>query len=378
MTDPLSLALAAATAGVALAAGWAHWPRPPALDGERWFKVSLATVLRGGVEAEGGSAESWEASVRRFVPFHPAGRWPERKVANPVAARLPRALIPGERALLDALARLRTADERWTWMYDQDEVGLAARLDDPVELGPAYDPAVRLGSGASWDGLAAWGGGDPRFGALLLARWSARWILVEGRPDRLAGPSVLPALEALLGDRAIRVPWEERPIDASQAALLATLRRAAPTVDVRLVVVGEEAGVVVALRALAEAADVRDQVHAVLSVGGTVGGRPDEPGPFGERDQADWLGARFTQQGMDTEVVRLTPYLAVQWFARPALGSAGLPIAAQRFPDPQDSVGVVTVEVVDLGVLPSESDFPVAQLAKALVAVVVAWVLSRR
>src|SRR5690554_2298026 len=140
VTDPLSIAIAAAAAITAFVAGWVQWPRAPDLDGERWFKVALATLLRGEAEARGGTAEAWEAQVVRFVPYHPAGRLPERKVTNPVAARLPGAMQPGERALLEQLARRHTVQERWRWMYDEDPVSLDARLDDPVELGPAYDP----------------------------------------------------------------------------------------------------------------------------------------------------------------------------------------------------------------------------------------------
>ena len=47
MTDPLSLSLAGTAAVVAIAAGWLAVPRPPSLDAERWFKVILATLMRG-------------------------------------------------------------------------------------------------------------------------------------------------------------------------------------------------------------------------------------------------------------------------------------------------------------------------------------------
>lgn len=379
MTDPLSLTIAVSAAVVAVVAGALHWPRAPALDGERWFKVILATLLRGDVEARGGTVDDWEGAVLRFVPYHPAGRLPERKVANPAAARMPGALREGERALLDALARRSTAAERWRYLYDEDPAALDARLGDPAELGEAYDPAAHLAGGIGWDALAAWGGGDRSFLDRLQRRFPARWVLVEGRAGRQAGPGVLGDLEALVDD-SVRVPWREGPIEDAVRALLADLRAQVGARDTRLVLVAEEAGIAVALRSLAEAPDVRDQVHAVLSVGGVIGGRPGEEGPFGEAEATDWLAARFGQDALDTEVVRLTPYLSVQWLDREAevLGAGDLPLAAQRFPEPREDGTVDTIEVVDLGPLPADPQLPRDQVARALVTVVTCWVLSRR
>lgn len=379
MTDPLSITLAVSAAVVAIAAGVLHWPRPPALDGERWFKVALATLLRGEVEARGGTVDEWEAAVLRFVPYHPAGRLPERKVVNPAAARLPGALLEGERALLDALARRSTPSERWRLMYDEDPAGVDARLDDPADLGPAYDPAAALPGGDGWEALAAWGRGDPGFLERLIRRFPARWVLVDGREARRVGPGLLDALDGLLDD-TVRVPWRDLPVRDAVSALLADLRAQLSSRDARLVLAAEEAGIALVLRALAEAPDVRDQVHAVLSVGGVIGGRPGEEGPFGEAEAADWLGAHFGQEALDTEVVRLTPYLAVQWLDRqaPVPGAGDLPLAAQRFPDPREDATVDTIEVVDLGPLPVDPELPREQVAKALVTVVTCWVLSRR
>lgn len=374
MTDPLSIGIAAAASAVALVAGWLQWPRPPDLDGERWFKVTLATLLRGEVEASGGSAADWEAAVLRFVPYHPAGRLPERKVSNPVAARLPGAHLPGERALLDVLARRDSLAERWAWMYDEDPVAVDARLDDPAELGPAYDPDALVGAG--WDALAAWGAGDPAFLQALRRRYRARWVLVEGRSE----PVLIGALQDVLSEEATRIQWAGGELGEAEADLLAErLRALLPSRDARLMLVAEEAGVAWVLRALAAAADLRDQVDAVLSVGGIIGGLPGVPGPLGERDAEDWLGAHFNQAGLDTEVVRLTPYLSVQWLDRqaPVIGVGELPIAAQRFPVPPDDA-VETIEAVDLGVLPVDPELPSAQVARALVATVACWVLSRR
>ncbi|MEZ4238871.1 MAG: hypothetical protein R3F59_22505 [Myxococcota bacterium] len=270
LTDPLSLAIAGLAAGVAVAVGWLQWPRPPALDGEAWFKIALCTLIRGRLDAAGASPTQWEREVVRVVPYHPAGRLPERKLSNPVASVLPGAALPGELALIEALAQRGEPTARAAWMYDEDPVGLDARFRDPAELGAAYR-FERLGPGASWDALADWGAGATAFLEAARRAVPARWVLVAGRPDRLVGPSLLPALAAELPD-AVLVPWSDDP-----AALGAALREAAG--EARLVLVGEEAGVARLLGALADAADLRDQVVAVLSIGGVIGGRTDEEGP---------------------------------------------------------------------------------------------------
>jgi hypothetical protein len=311
--------------------------------------------------------EAWEREVVRLVPYHPAGRLPERKVSNPVAAQIPGAALPGELALVEALAKRPDAAARWAFLYDEDEAGLDARLDDPSALGEGYDWARLLGPGASWDALAAWGGGDRAFLAAVRRAVPAVWVLVDGR--RPSG--VLDALAAELGDLARRVAWD--------GDLRAALRGAAAERDARVVVVGEEAGVASVLRVLADDADLRDHVIAVASIGGVIGGRTDEDGPFAEAACKDWLAARFKQTELDTDVVRLTPYLAVQWLDRAAWppGVPGLPLQNARFPEPSgENATATTIESVDLGPLPPEA--PADLVARALIAVVAGWVATRR
>lgn len=371
----MSLAIGGVAGAVALALGWLQWPRPPRLDGERWFKVALCTLLRGRVEAEGGDADAWERAVVRFVPYHPAGRLPERKVSNPVAGP-PGAALPGEVALLEALAAEEGPARRWARMYDLDEGGLDARLSDPSALGAAYDPARILGRDASWDALARWARGDDTFLSVARRRIHARWVLVEGREDRRVGPSVLPALAALLPD-AIHVPFE----DGDPEVLAVTLRSVPVDASGRVIVVAEEAGVTRALRALAAAADVRDLLLALISVGGVIGGRTDEEGPYGAQACRDWNEAHFDQSELDTDVVRLTPYLALQWLDREVWppGVPGLPLDAARFPEPRsEGATATTLEVVDLGPLPADEGLPVDLVARALIAVASAWVATRQ
>ncbi len=327
MTDPLSLALTVAAALVAAGIAWVQWPRPPALDGERWFKVTLATLLRGRVESEGGDADRWERTVQSLVP------------------------------------------------YGESAAQRGALLDDPADLGPTYDPQTWLGPGLGWDAVARHAN-DDALGAGLRRVLPARWILVEGRPDRSAGQTVLPSLRAVLPD-ALVVPFG----DGSLETLDGIARSAAPGPGDRMVLAGEEAGVARIMRALHANGELRDKVVAVVSVGGVIGGRDDEDGPYGRAAAADWLAASFVQRELETDVVRLTPWLAVQWRAPDVEppGVPGLPLAAQRFPTP-DAEGATahTVEVVDLGALFTDRAPDPALVAKALVVVTTLWVASRR
>ncbi|NCG18332.1 MAG: hypothetical protein GWP91_04875 [Rhodobacterales bacterium] len=363
---------------LAITAGVIYWPRPPSLDGERWFKVILATLFRGQVEAEEGDVDAWEGLVRSFVPYHPAGRLPERKVLNPKATA-PGAWLPGELLLTQNLAAIDDIAKRWALLYES-EAGIEARLIDPFELGATYNPKSLGDPACTWDALALWGAGDVTFRDALLKRVGAKWLLIEGRPDRLAGPSVLDAMAAELGDRAVRVPWVEAPLVDGVQAVGTALEQVIQTWRDRVIVVSEEAGTTLVLRTLAANGNFRDPLLAVLSVGGVVGGREGEEGPFGEKVCDDWVKAWFTYEGLDSESVRLTPYLSVQFLDRSQAtpGSAHLPIAAQRFPEPRDDHTLQTLESVDLGVLPSDSGLPVDQIARGLIAVTGCWALSRR
>ncbi len=113
-----------------------------------------------------------------------------------------------------------------------------------------------------------------------------------------------------------------------------------------------------------------------------IGGRDDEAeGPLSRKAAEDWLGQHFRQSALESEVVRLTPFFAVQWLDREAWppGVSGLALEDQRFPEPDDKDSTATtLEVVDLGPLPASPELPVAQVARALIAVVASWVVTRR
>lgn len=365
-TDPLSLSIAGAALAVAAAAGWARRRRDPDLDGERWFKTTLATLLRGRIEADGGGPDAWDAAVAR-IPYHPAGRWPERKVTHPEVAP-PGPLLEGEAGLLERLARADDLAARWSVLY-ADEDALALLRDDPFELGAAYAPAQVARPGATWDDVAAWGAGDDAFGHAVLARLGARWVLAGGSAPRLT-----PHLQALAPD-ALVLP--EGP-EAARLALEGALERA----DTRLVLFAEGDAVPGVLQLLVDHAGLRDQVLAVVAVGGVIGGRTDiAEGPLTVASREDWMGRWFGQHHLDTGVVRLTPYMSVQWLDRTVAppGLPGLPLQHQRFPPPaEQSATATTIESVDLGVLDHAGGPDDAVIAKALCFVVAGWVASRR
>ncbi|MCB9685845.1 MAG: hypothetical protein H6735_12460 [Alphaproteobacteria bacterium] len=364
-------------AGVlAVGIAWLQVPRAPALDGERWFKTMLCTLARGEVERAGGDADRFEAVVRAEVPYHPAARLVERKISNP-AASVPGVALEGEQALVERLSAISDPQERLRFLFEEDPAAIGARTSDPFELGPAYDPALHLGEPASWDTLAAWREGDDAFGVAVRRGVDARWVLLEGPPEHASG--WLAAMAAVLGASATLIGWQ--PWGAEPLAQ--RLRELAPRPEDRLVLVAEGAAVPPLLTALVEHATLRDQVLAVLSVAGAIGGRADEPeGPLSTQAREDWMAANFDQAALDTEVVRLTPYLAVQRLARAAWppGLPGLPLQAQRFPVPGQGDAVVeTIEAVDLGPLWADAERagPPERVARALVAVVASWVTSR-
>jgi len=365
----VDLTLTATAAAVSLAAGWLRRRRNPSLDGERWFKLTLATLIRGQVEADGGAARAWEDRVLAEVPYHPAGRLPEQKITNP-AAEPPGALLDGEAGLLASLRRREGAAARWAWLYDEDEHGIAARLDDPFELGPRYQPNTVV-PGLDWDAIARWGVDTQPVHEALLRHAGTTWVWITDDADGRIGP----ALAELVADL-------HRLQAAPRDALVEALADLVEVRDRRLVLFAEGDAVPAMLEVLAAHAGLRDRVVAVVSVGGVIGGRTDrDDGPLSEEVRADWMGHWFGQKKLDTDEVRLTPYLSMQWLDRDAWppGIEGQPLQHQRFPEPSDQgVQLHTIESVDLGPIPVAGGPSDRTIAKALLFVVSAWVVARR
>lgn len=368
-------------------------PRVPTLDGERWFKLWLTTRLRGLVEREGGDAEAWAGAVVRYVPWHPAGRLPERKITAPERPP-PMPALDGELALLEALQQVEGREARWARLYDEDEEGLVERLVDPATLGTDYDPSTWLGAEAAWDAIA-----DQRpeeLAEVLRRGTDARWVFVGERVDP-ALPDVDEVLLELLGPLGTR--WDpeaavephpqadalrrdiaaRRDADETERALhlLATLHQLAPDHGDHVVLVGVGTGIQVVLEAERASAVLRDQTQAVLSLGGVIHGLDArDDGLAWERVQT-WLQAHFRHDILDLEAAHRTPYLALQWLDRAAdpPGVAGLPLDRARFPEPpMKGVRREALQVVDLGPLPADPELPTTDVALALWGTVLGWI----
>jgi len=371
-------------------------PRPPALDGSRWMSLWMATLLRGSVERDDGSPEDWAAAVARFVPWHPAGRLPERKIVSPQDPP-PSPALDGELALQQALAELPDAASRWARLYDQDTEALAARLTDPQTVGEAYDPATWFGAELGWEAVAQ--GPDGPLGQAVPRLSEATWVIVGERlhPDL---PPVEAALLALLGEHGVQfdpsAPAPEPPqaqalrddietrrdpaLTQATLDLLGTVRELAPEHGDHLVLVGVGEGMQIVLEALRASAVLRDQVLAVLSLGGIIGGLDDRDDAWSWEACTDWLQEHFRHDALDLEAAHRTPFLAVQFLdrAHDPPGAAGLPLERARFPEPAaGKVRRESLETVDLGVIPVDPELPVDLVALALWGTVTGWIRAR-
>lgn len=242
----------AAAGALALWAAWKTLPRPPALDWERLFKVSLATVLRGEVERARGEVEDWEALLDGVL-FHPHARDVDRRLRDPASSPIPTPPRDGERATVDRLAALPTPEARFAHLFAEDPRGRASLLDDPALLGAAYDPTARFGPQATWDSVADW---SESLQAGLLRRLQ-HVVVVDG--TAALGPlvpTVLPGLRhASVG---------------SPAQLSEAMTAHLPAPADRLVLLLDGPQVEPLLQALAADPALLDRLLVVVSLGGTL------------------------------------------------------------------------------------------------------------
>ena len=313
----MNAVLWAAVVVLVLYAGWLTLPRPVDLDWERFFKLSMVTLLRGPVEEEAGSSEAWMEQGRERVWFHPASRDLELKLRDPAGYTPPFPSLPGERALLERLAAL-PPEERLAAVFSsgQDEL----LYDDPVSFGEDWDLAPILGPEVSWELVAHWN--PPVAEGLRRRHDRTRWVLF-GEAAALA-----PALEEALGEGSVAV--------APQEGAEAFLDELLPDLADRVVMVAFGEACQSLARLLQGQAGLRDKTLAVIALQACF--------------DAAWMEASFDHESMDTEVSRATPYFSL-WFA--GAGLEGL--AASRWPSPEvPATGRVSVDPIDLGLLPGE------------------------
>lgn len=381
------LAVAACAVLLVLLAAWLLQPRPEQVAGEAGFKWLLGQGIRA-------RAQDWRAVVGEVLPYHPLGRFAERKVAEPRERGVLDTPLPGEVALVQRLATLPDAAARWAVLRGD----VAAWVEDEAALGPVSHPRRWLGP--QWR--------TQLHAEDVLRRLGARLVVVAGRPlagtpDITAGlPEVVrtaavnPGLEGWCAVEALRralalaaeVPALQEDLGALGArvltvlhqshveAIAAAIQQVAPD-PARLVLLATGDAGPLLLRVLVGDVPLRDRVVAVCAVGAAFGGWPGRVGPLSEAACADWNESWFRHEHLDVEVVRRVPYAAVGWMnpAQSPPGAGGLPTASQRLP-PARFVGAggflqpmepEVLEVLDLGVLDPTRAPPVEILRDALV-----------
>lgn len=313
-------------------------PRPPQLAWERLFKVGLSVITAGEVQAEHGNTgadarSAWAERVLGVVAWNPAARLAMGKLADPRLDDVPVPALDGERALVEALARLPDPVARFQRIYVDDPHVQEELLGDPAALGDDHDPARILGPDAGWDGVAGWTEG---LQAVLARRLADVVFVLDGLEPAL----VAEITAAWPGLRAVQLPAAGADPTGSEAVevLLDAVEGALQRDSDRVVQLAGGQGVQRTLAALVEGGGLRDRCLAVLSLGGQLKTPEFRP----------WLDQHFDNESLDTELKRSVPYLHVI-DVDPAD-----PLASdwdrQRFPQPPPlPSGRAAVDVVDLG-----------------------------
>jgi hypothetical protein len=302
----------------------------PSLDWEQLWKLILATVIRGDVEAGGGDQSIWWDRLS-VVPYHPVGRDAGSKLVTASIDEVAVPALEGERALVERLAALQTPAERWESMYRSDAHAQESLMQNPMDLGAAYDPSAALAPGMSWDSVAHW---SAPVQAAIARRLGDVVVAVIGR-------DVTPMMEAVPHASVVAVQ------DASPDGLLGLLSQP----HQRLVLVVEGDAAFELIQVLHGAPSLRDRVLMVLSLGGRFGGE----------DRSCWMDAHFQHLQFDTELNRRTLYAAMS-----DMDSGDIPQAIQHFTAPPvPPSGWAPIEAVDLGPIPLSRQDP-ALFSRAL------------
>jgi hypothetical protein len=323
-------------------AGWAAWltiPRPPTRSWERVFKVALSSLLWGRAEAEGGTEaarlERWDQAITQRVPFHPAGRQPERKLLAPDPTAIAAPALEGERALEEALVRLSDPQARWRRMYVEDRAAADALTADPAQLGPTCDPLAILGVGASWEAFA---NRAPSWTTVIRRRLSHIRLRVWGEPAWVEAFTQCDIEGSMPG------PLLSDASDTLPSALLGSL--ASPSE--RLVLIVQGASDLPFWKALRSAPVLRDRVVAMVLLGIDTQADPE---------RSAWMAQHFRHENFDPELQRTTPCFWVR-DVDPDAPQAHLPHNPLPAPPSPAKGDRETLEMIDLGPLPLSRQDP--------------------
>lgn len=288
------VALCALVVGVAAVA--AHLPRQRPLDAARTFHAALQARV-----------------PPQWAPWHALARRPEAKLRAPEAWQPDGAPLPGELAHVRSLAD-RPPAMRWAALFDGPGPRPFPAGDDPSE----------------WMGVAWAAPAEP----------DAAWLWITHHAN-----DVPPWAEV--------VEVSDRDVDDGVDRVIEGIEARAEDPARRFVLVGDGTALHVLLRAYAREPGLRDRVRAVVSAGAPIAG-VDGDGPFGRTAVADWLGAWFRHDRLDTEARNPVAFLAFQWVdpEAPSPGLVDVPIQDARWPDPPEADRVhEAIEVHDLGVV---------------------------
>lgn len=343
--NPIDLALWGTAGVLTVATLWWARPRPVALDWERFFKLTLLTQLRGQVEARDGTADDWAEKGREKVWFSNLARSPFVKLINPNPQELSVPALPGELALTQALLELPDPHARLTCMYG---AGQDAELyEDPESAGEAWRLPQYLGQGADWDSLAL--SGDA-IAEAIRRRGQQVWIQI--------GAIDLPLQELLPRTSSLSASTPKDTANAIDAL--------GPDGADRFVLLACGADASLILDTLKAFDGLRDRVLAVVLIDPELA------------DRQDWLTEHFNHQDFDTELARPTGWFQLRFLEthptaqQVADRALGLPVP----PDPES--GRVSIELVELGLLPgSQKEAAGRWLSRGLVLTVLAWLGSR-
>ena len=318
---------------LAIIAAWLSVRPAPDLDWERLWKTTLATVIRGDVEAKGGDFSEWWKRLSA-VPYHPAGRHALKKLTTPSVDEIPVPALEGERALVERLGAQSTVEDRWVAMYRDDASAEESLTADPSQLGPAYDPGAPVGPDVRWEDVA---------------RWTT--TIQSAIARRLSG-IVLVVIDFEVASLITAVPHARVVNVSGSDDLVESLQSQCTEAHERLIILTSGSSVPPTIEALHAEPALRDRVLTVLAVGADW------------TDKEDWLAENFQHQAFDTELNRRTLYMAVSDGS-----SSHLSRVPQTFPNPPvPPSGWAPIEAVDLGLLPLQEQNP-ELMARAL------WVL---